>query len=86
MNIFYKLLPIFFSMTLMLPLGVHLAVRLGYIAAPDWVVPATWGIALAWLAPAPSIASRGRRPRVPWCAAIPSTGYQVGGASGRERE
>lgn len=38
------------SMTLMLPLGVHLATSLGYIVAPGWLVPAVWLLAAGWLA------------------------------------
>ncbi|MEM1413074.1 MAG: hypothetical protein AAGH19_12020 [Pseudomonadota bacterium] len=37
------------SMTLMLPLGVHLAVSLGYIVAPAWLVPALWLLTAGWL-------------------------------------
>ena len=37
-------------MTLMLPLGVHLAAITGYIRAPDWLVPAVWLLGLGWLA------------------------------------
>lgn len=37
------------SMTLMLPLGVHLAVSVGYIVAPSWLVPAIWLLAAGWL-------------------------------------
>lgn len=36
-------------MTMMLPLGVHLAAALGFIHAPPWLVPLTWAIGLAWL-------------------------------------
>ena len=38
------------SMTLMLPLGVHLASVMGYITAPAWLVPAVWLLGLSWLA------------------------------------
>lgn len=37
------------SMTLMLPLGIHLAASLGYIVAPAWLVPAVWLAAAGWL-------------------------------------
>ncbi|NIM69263.1 MAG: hypothetical protein GTN86_10695 [Xanthomonadales bacterium] len=37
-------------MTLMLPFGVHLSVRLGLLPAPNWVVPVTWLLCLGWLA------------------------------------
>lgn len=37
------------SMTLMLPLGVHLAAAMGYISAPGWLIPAVWLLALGWL-------------------------------------
>jgi hypothetical protein len=37
-------------MTLMLPLGVHLAVLTGFQRLPDWAVIATWCVGLAWLA------------------------------------
>ncbi|MEJ2535025.1 MAG: hypothetical protein P8008_06065 [Gammaproteobacteria bacterium] len=36
-------------MTLMLPLGVHLAVLTGFQRLPSWAVAVTWGIGLAWL-------------------------------------
>jgi hypothetical protein len=36
-------------MTLMLPLGVHLAVLTGFQRLPLWAVIATWGVGLAWL-------------------------------------
>jgi hypothetical protein len=54
------------SMTLMLPLGVHLAVRLGYITAPDWVVPGTWAVALGWLAMVLLLHFRGHGGRLGW--------------------
>ena len=38
------------SMALMLPLGVHLAAKLGFLLAPAWLVPATWALGLAWAA------------------------------------
>lgn len=38
------------SMTLMLPLGVHLAAKLGYLQAPAWLVPGTWALTAGWLA------------------------------------
>lgn len=37
-------------MTLMLPLGIHLAASMGYITAPAWLVPLTWVVGLGWLA------------------------------------
>ncbi len=58
------------SMTLMLPLGVHLAVRLGYITAPDWVVPATWGIALAWLTMVLLLHFKGHGGRLGWLTTV----------------
>lgn len=36
-------------MTLMLPLGVHLASLLAYLSVPAWLVPATWALAAGWL-------------------------------------
>jgi hypothetical protein len=33
---------------LMVPVGLHLAVRLGLIAAPAWLEPAAWAYALLW--------------------------------------
>lgn len=37
------------SMTLMLPLGVHLAALMGYITAPVGLVPLVWLVCLGWL-------------------------------------
>lgn len=37
-------------MTLILPLGVHLAWRMGFLPVPGAVVAATWAICLGWLA------------------------------------
>lgn len=37
-------------MTLMLPLGVHLAAKLGFIQAPGWLVPTAWAVGLGWMA------------------------------------
>lgn len=37
-------------MTLMLPLGVHLAAVTGYMQLPGWAVAAVWALGLGWLA------------------------------------
>jgi len=37
-------------MTLMLPIGIHLAYRLGLLPLPAIIVPVAWGVCLAWLA------------------------------------
>jgi len=54
------------SMTLMLPLGVHLAVRLGYV--PDWpgLVPGVWALAAAWLGMVLALHLGGHGGRLAW--------------------
>ena len=65
------------SMTLMLPLGVHLAIRLGYISAPDWVIPTTWAIALGWLAMVLLLHFKGHGGRLGWLTTV-DFGFRVG--------
>lgn len=58
------------SMTLMLPLGVHLAARLGYIAAPGWVIPVTWALALAWLTMVLVLHFKGHGGKLGWLTTV----------------
>lgn len=60
------------SMALMLPLGVHLAVRLGYLTAPgvsnDVLILGIWLLGAAWLAMVLTLHFRGQGGRLAWLA------------------
>jgi hypothetical protein len=58
------------SMTLMLPLGVHLASAMGYITAPAWLVPAVWLLAAGWLAMVLALHFLAHRGGLGWLARV----------------
>lgn len=62
------------SMTLMLPLGVHLAVRLGYVAVPEntgnGLIAGVWLLAAAWLGMVLALHFRGHGGRLAWLARL----------------